>query len=161
MSMPIKQIRETIEAAGAEFRDREDEVFASESMSEAAEALEALLSPYAAFTEANESEGETWTFFIPVAGNENSLDNLRFFLDRYTKEVGDDSPYSLSALGNEVPGYAVNVLMDLANDNGYMSRYYVLAGRLSTARLEAGLGSVTGDDFLNALYKGRVRGFFE
>lgn len=161
--MKTKKIGESIKGVINLLTELEDEdIFAEHRLEEARRALEPMLTPYAAFTEDNDSEGESWTFFIPVLGNENALDNLRFFLDRYARELeaseeGGESPYSLTALGDEVLQYTVDVLLEQANDAGYMPRYNLLTGRLSSAKIEEGLGEMTGDNFLNALYKGRIR----
>jgi cobyrinic acid a,c-diamide synthase len=48
---------------------------------------------YLEFTEKNEHEGETWRYWLQVAGNEEELDKLREFVD--SEQEKGDFPYTL------------------------------------------------------------------
>lgn len=78
------------------------------------------MTTYAEFVENNDCEGETWSFFIPIEGNEEELKTLAFFVeDSETYELRID-PSSVS-----IVEYLVS-----RDEGGYMSRYNRLEGKL-------------------------------
>jgi len=76
---------------------------------------------YTQFTEYNDWEGERWNFYIPTAGNEAAIQELK---DR----LGKDEAYYFPE-GQELTEEEVDTLVRHAHD-GYMSEHTKLAGRL-------------------------------
>jgi hypothetical protein len=102
---------------------------------------------YAQFIEHNEWEGETWSFWIPLDGNENALNNLLVAMDDFNTESYelDLAPISES----KVDAFVKHA------DIGYMAAHNKLSGKLVLPDdLSAMLADEDGKD---PLYKGGIR----
>lgn len=111
------------------------------------------------FNETNEHEGETWTFWLQVNGNEGQLDKLwNLLIDANKNPDDDDEPYEefaydLSDRAEEtLSEYDVDILVKHAAGNGYMPAHNKVTGKL-TCPDSLGDGA---DD----LYKGKIRKLF-
>ncbi len=111
------------------------------------------------FDETNEHEGETWTFWLQVDGNEDQLDKLWNLLIEANKNPDDDDEeyeefaYDLSDRAEEtVFEHDVDVLVKRAAGNGYMAAHHKVVGKF-TCPDSLGDGA---DD----LYKGKIRKLF-
>lgn len=105
---------------------------------------------YACLTEANEWEGETWRFYIPVEGNEAALTRLS---EALVETLGDDSPYRVAK--KRLTAAEVETLVQTPNgDASYLPAHTQMAGRLALP--EELPGDCEGFD--NLLYKGGLRG---
>jgi hypothetical protein len=80
---------------------------------------------YVKFTEENDWEGETWHFYIPVAGNEVTLAVLAA-----TLESSPIDSYTLDL--TRIPEYEVDALVK-HTDTGYMADHTKLDGVLLLA----------------------------
>ncbi|GAA3878449.1 hypothetical protein GCM10022243_48940 [Saccharothrix violaceirubra] len=85
------------------------------------------------YVEENDWEGETWTFWLQVDGNEAGLDRLASLLadldpsSQYDTEDSEESPYTLA---DEVePEHVVDKLVEYS-DTGYMASHTKVPGRL-------------------------------
>jgi hypothetical protein len=97
---------------------------------------------YIRLTEVNEWEGETWHFYLPVAGNSEALAALKELIDN----ADDDFGFSLSETLTEDE---VDTLVRTANgDTSYLAAHTKLTGRL------------TAINDLDKLYKGQIVDFF-
>ena len=84
---------------------------------------------YAKFTEESDWEGETWHFYIPVAGNEEALKVLAEKVESW----GPNSDYELD---NEyLTEDEVDTLVEHGDDDGYMPEHNKLSGRLDVDRV--------------------------
>lgn len=96
---------------------------------------------YAKLTERNDHEGETWHFWIPMAGNEDALTRVTGLLD----PDDDEAEYQLNQ--HPTPEFEVDILVKHDESRGYMPAHTKLAGQL-----------VIPDDFdVDRLYKGGIR----
>lgn len=92
------------------------------------------------FTEHNDWEGESWSFFIPTNGNEEAIEDLRKCLAHMDDfELDED----------ETDEDEVDLLVK-NSDTGYMDEYQKLSGELV-------LGDLVGSELADALYKGGIR----
>lgn len=89
---------------------------------------------YRAFTEYNEHEGETWTFYIPVENNEIEIEELQNLCE-------NDRRYEV---GDEYTENEVDILVRHARGD-YMSDRQKLKGRLTAPKN------------IDHLYKGGIR----
>lgn len=106
------------------------------------------MTTYRRFIENNEHEGETWSFWLQVDGNEETLKLFAEQLDSAQKDRFDP-PYELT--GDTLGDHDVDVLAEYGGQ-GYMDLHTKVAGRLSIP-----------DEFehdLDLLYKGGIRDFF-
>jgi hypothetical protein len=101
---------------------------------------------YVRFTEENDWEGETWNFYIPVAGNQEALEKLQAL-------IKEDSGYFLDfSVRSESE---VDTLCACLDDcDGYMPKHQKLSGLLILPT------EVLGED-LDSLYKGGICNFME
>ncbi|MGH7743385.1 MAG: hypothetical protein ACREQ5_00990 [Candidatus Dormibacteria bacterium] len=103
---------------------------------------------YVGLTEYNEWEGETWSFYIPLADNLAALQQLAATLD----SEGDESAYELDM--TPIAGSMVDVLVGHGNyDGGYMATHNKLSGRLVITAEQ--LETINGEG--NVLHKGGIR----
>ncbi len=107
------------------------------------------------FDETNDHEGETWTFWLQVDGNENQLDKLWNLLIDAAKnpddedEEDEDFAYDLSDRSEETLAEEhVDVLVKHAAGVGYMAAHTKVVGKF-TCPDSLGDGA---DD----LYKGKI-----
>ncbi len=104
------------------------------------------------FDETNEHEGETWTFWLQVNGNEDQLDKLWNLL---IDAAGDDEDfaYDLSSYTEEtLPEEHVDVLVKHAAGDGYRAAHEKVVGRFVCPD---SLGDGADD-----LYKGKIAKLF-
>lgn len=101
---------------------------------------------YVKLTEHNEWEGETWHFYIPIAGNEDAIDMLQVALEGIDRD-------QFQLVAAPISENDVDLLVKHGGDTDYMAAHNKLEGRLVlTEEILAPLG--TGD--LDPLYKGRI-----
>lgn len=82
------------------------------------------------FDETSEHEGETWTFWLQVNGNEDQLDKLQGILASEADE-DEDFAYDLSSHSEEtLPEEHVDVLVKHAAGDGYRDAHTKVVGRL-------------------------------
>jgi hypothetical protein len=113
---------------------------------------------YVEFLEINDWEGESWSFFIPLEGNEHQLDLLETYLVDQ-ENVKFDFPYSLG--GIPIPEFEVDILVK-HSDVGYMPRYNKLSGKLDANSLLEQLEQFElGDMMKFPLYKGGIKSFMK
>ncbi|TDP29796.1 hypothetical protein [Nocardia ignorata] len=99
------------------------------------------------YTETNDHEGETWTFWLQVDGNEQPLTWLAEFLTAINAEELDPQ-YELFP-ADVISEEHVDVLVEWGG-SGYMSLHNKVVGRLTIpAKFSPG-----------DLYKGRVKNLF-
>jgi hypothetical protein len=92
--------------------------------------------------EENDWEGETWSFWIPVKGNEDEIERLTTLLKDF-----DDNGYSM---GDTATASEINVLIKHSKDEcSYMERHNKLEGLLR-------LPDKPGAEIVESLYKGGV-----
>src|SRR5690606_10442737 len=105
------------------------------------------------FREVNDFEGETWTFWLQLDGNEEELRKLFALLERESDRAGVDIPYTL-VLDDWETEEDVDVLVGFAEDTleGYAPAHQKVTGRFTCPD---SIGEY-GDD----LYKGRIVEFF-
>ena len=72
------------------------------------------------FTEINDWEGETWSWFIPIEGNEDDIEKVRALIEPM------QDVYSLSE--KQYTEEEVQTLMDAPSDTTYMDRYQKASG---------------------------------
>lgn len=101
---------------------------------------------YQRFTEINEHEGETWTFWLQTSGNEVQLAKFAALIDKINEEdeSGEDPQYSLGEVRDEE---FVDVLLE-ESDEGYMAAHTRLVG---TFTCPDDLG-----EFGDVIYKGQI-----
>lgn len=103
------------------------------------------------FIEKNEHEGETWSSWLQLTGNEEELARLRTLVDPLAEPESDDLEYALTH--DIEPEWAVDLLVEYANDEST----YAPAHRKIT-------GKFTCPDDLGEhaenIYKGGVKDFF-
>lgn len=107
-----------------------------------------MIAMYAKFVEENEWEGETWNFYIPIAGNEDALSALASALKNSYDEF---EQYRLD-LDFPIPEFEVDVLVK-HSDAGYLHYHNKLAGTLVLT--DETLTEIRGED--DPLYKGGIR----
>lgn len=95
---------------------------------------------YVKFTENNDHEGETWTFWLQLDGNEERLAELAERLGQ------DDEEYQLD-LSTQLSDSEAQVLAEHGG-TGYMAYHHKVAGRMSPP------------DSIDDLYKGGIRDLF-
>lgn len=100
---------------------------------------------YVKFTEQNDQEGETWTFWLPVEGNERALAG---FADWLAQQGDRAEEYTLDLEARE-PEERVDALVEHGG-SGYMAYHTKVSGLMSGPM----------PDGPDRLYKGGVRGFF-
>ena len=102
--------------------------------------------------EFNDWEGETWSKFIPVAGNEEALSLLQARI----KQLDQDADYP-AFLMREHAGNTEHIEALIAgSDSGYMERYARGPERLDVDKVKA-LVALDDDSVTDALYKGGIR----
>jgi hypothetical protein len=99
------------------------------------------------FTENNEWEGETWTFWLQLDGNEDEL--VRLF-GKLSAEEFDSYTLDLNTIESEG---RVEALEEYANQ-GYMSSDMVITGTFTCPETK-------GEDLDRALYKGGIEFMFK
>jgi len=78
------------------------------------------------FTEVNDNEGETWSFWLQYDGNQQAIDDFRDLLDEAEEHADDDEfPYTLTH--NIEPESVVDKLVEYA-DEGYMASHNKVMG---------------------------------
>jgi hypothetical protein len=105
------------------------------------------------FSETNEWEGETWQFYIPLAGNEKALEDLRTKLadaDLQDQDGEGDGERVFTLEADPLPEVEVDVLVANGADDGYMPEHTKLTGTLV-------LPESSGVELGQALYKGGIR----
>lgn len=106
------------------------------------------------FTETNDHEGESWTFWIQYDGNVDELDKFRLLIggDEY---LNDDDRGPVFELGHDViPEQAVDVLV-MFGGSGYMAYHTKLTGTFTCPSKPEGK---TEDWWLeDLLYKGGIK----
>jgi len=99
---------------------------------------------YVKFTEENDHEGETWTFWLPVEGNEHALAAFAEWLADQGPRVED---YNLELEARESEE-RVAALVEHGG-SGYMAYHTKVSGLMSSP-----------PDNPDRLYKGGIRGLF-
>lgn len=110
---------------------------------------------YAKLTERNEWEGETWYFWIPIEGNEDSLDSLGKAIDH----IDDESEKTTFELDlTPVPESEVDILIkhEEGDNTTYMDAHNKIAGKLVLP--EEALAQLTAGE-IQPLNKGGIRDF--
>jgi hypothetical protein len=102
--------------------------------------------------EVNDNEGETWTWWLQLDGNNEQLDRLATLLASCAADVDDldDLPFALH-LDDVEPETIVDKLVQYA-ESGYFSSHNKVVGAFTCPD---SLGY-----YADALYKGRIRDFF-
>ena len=103
--------------------------------------------------EANDHEGETWRFYIPLEGNEEALSILAELLDEDREGNRDACLYDYG-LGGVAFEDEVDTL-EKFSDGGYTAAHNKLDGKLDVTPLL----SATPTEIHAALYKGGIRDF--
>jgi hypothetical protein len=101
---------------------------------------------YIQLVENNEWEGETWHFYIPVAGNEKAIGALSTLIQLWDQDP-EEPEYAISA--KRLTEAQVDALVEYGSTGGYMAEHNKLAGRLDAEAIRD-----CGD-----LYKGSIRDF--
>lgn len=112
---------------------------------------------YVQFGEQNGHEGETWTFWLQLDGNEASLNRLRDVIAEYEEASGEESEYTLD-LDVRLPERAVDVLVEHGG-GGYMAYHTKVSGVLTVP--DDLLQHTEYGPSLDRLYKGGVQDLFE
>lgn len=115
------------------------------------------MTTYRRYTEANENEGETWTFWLQVDGNMVGLELLADRLEQLAKTPDgdmDDYPYVLE--DDQIEDRDVDVLVRFGGE-GYMALHTKVDGSLRLPKKFLA-GDPEGAEML--LYKGGVKKFF-
>lgn len=99
------------------------------------------------YTEYNDHEGETWTFWLQVDGNEDALGWLNQFLE--TINADDMDPAYQVFADQVIPEEHVDVLTTWGGE-GYMALHNKVTGKLD----------IPADFAPDDLYKGRIEGLF-
>lgn len=101
---------------------------------------------YVELIEHNDWEGETWSFWIPLDGNEEAVAKLRALL-----VAGGDDYVDMFEFGSEmVDAKELDFLRKRTKgDTGYMGRHHKLRGRLEIPDKPA-------TEVLDMLYKGGI-----
>lgn len=108
------------------------------------------------FEEENDHEGETWTFWLQVTGNEGELAKLEDLIKEYEEAQGSDSEYQLDIM-TQLSEEHVDVLVEHGGQ-GYMNYHQKVVGVLTVPDdlLEDGEYGKN----LDGLYKGGVKKLF-
>lgn len=112
------------------------------------------------FTEENDNEGETWTFWLQKDGNQKALGELLDLIEQYElANNGVFSAYQLD-LSFSVSETSVDILLEYANaySGAYMRAHHKVAGTLHTPVPQEGQDIIYVLD--DALYKGGIRDLF-
>lgn len=104
------------------------------------------------FTEINEHEGETWTFWLQRDGNEAALAQLADALDEFG---GDEYHLADTALREDV----VDVLVEHGGV-GYRPLHTKVTGHLEVPTNLLAVDEDSGDVLQDGLYKGGVQRLF-
>jgi hypothetical protein len=100
---------------------------------------------YIKFTEENDSEGETWDFYIPVEGNMEAIK----LLDRCIASEEAEDEYCIDLL--EIPENEVDILCKHTR-SGYYDYENKLEGILR-------LPDISDSELMGQLYKGGIKDF--
>lgn len=123
---------------------------------------------YLRLDEHNEWEGERWSFYIPVEGNETALQELR----QAIVEMEAEGEHSFTLSTRRGKESAVDRRCARPSATGYLSRHNKLEGRLNLRRLlhptseeeqevrDHGATSAT-QYMADVLYKGGIRDLME
>jgi hypothetical protein len=115
--------------------------------------------PFVKFVENNDHEGEKWTFWLQVHGNESALDKLADVIRQY-EEANDAGPgwseYRLHE-GTVIPERDVDVLVKHGG-GGYMNNHNKVTGTLQVPDDLLGDGEYGKN--LDRLYKGGIENLF-
>lgn len=107
---------------------------------------------YAVLTENCEWEGETWQFYIPLTGNEDSLAGLLGAVRRLNSRFPSaDEPFELDL--TPISEGEVDTLVKQGGDTTYMAAHNKLEGRLVLT--DEVLAELAGGS-MDPLYKGRI-----
>ncbi len=105
------------------------------------------------FNETNDHEGETWTFWLQVNGNEDQLDKLWNLLDEANVDGDEDFDFELFNHAEQtVPEEHVDALVEHGNRDGYMAEHHKVTGKLVCPDSIGEYGDV--------LYKGDITKLF-
>lgn len=107
---------------------------------------------YTEFRETNEWEGERWSFWLRVEGNETELEKLRSLLSQ--QDTDTQAQYRFT--GHRLEEYTLDQLLVVYSEDGemgYLPRHQKVDG---TFTCPPDLG-----EYGNALYKGSITKFFE
>ncbi len=111
---------------------------------------------YVKFVEDNDHEGETWTFWLQLDGNEVEMDRLERVLDEYESRIEGDSEYMIDT-GVELPEHDVDVLVEHGGE-GYMANHTKVQGVLTVPD-----GLIEDTDYgpeIDRFYKGGIKSLF-
>ena len=111
------------------------------------------MTTFAKLTEDNEHEGETWHFYIPIEGNEESIGQLFEAIAVLDQDVDEQYALDLTPL----PEGEVDILVKHA-DMGYMANHTKLAGVLT---LPDDFDKRMADEDGDLLYKGQIREYMK
>lgn len=96
--------------------------------------------------ETNEHEGEHWSFWLQLDGNEAAIEGLIFLIQ------GEDLEDQYEFTGVQADDWEVDVLTNKGNFGyGYMSQHHKVEGKL---KLPNGFQ-------VNDIYKGKIEKFFK
>lgn len=101
---------------------------------------------YLDFVEHNDWEGESWHFYIPVAGNEEAIEKFKIIINAINETSGDEYEIGKEMLKEE----EVDTLVRFGGQ-GYYSNHNKLEGKLVIKKLQKAL-----DDDDDPLYKGGI-----
>lgn len=102
------------------------------------------------FEETNEHEGETWSWWLQVDGNDKEIAKLTILLDQVEQDLGYELDYSVY-LEDEEPEDVVDKLVEYA-DEGYGLSHNKVTGKFTCPD---DLG-----EYADKLYKGGINDFF-
>jgi hypothetical protein len=113
--------------------------------------------PYVKLVEKNEHEGETWTFWLQIDGNEANLRRLCDVLAEYEEASDEASEYTLD-LDVRLSDHDVDGLVEHGG-GGYMAYHTKVTGVLTVP--EGLLERTEYGPSLDRLYKGGIKGLFK
>lgn len=111
--------------------------------------------------EKNDWEGETWHFYVPLAGNEEAVDIVEDFVKRLAAECDHPSDLSYTCKREKLH---LDTVAKLGGSSGYMDEHNVIE-KLDLAKVRAvdwhALEPRSGDEpaLKDHLYKGGLRNF--
>jgi len=95
---------------------------------------------YVKFTEINDNEGEEWNFYLPIAGNEDKIEELKCII------AEDEECYCIS---DELLEESEVDVLEKHGGSGYMSYHNKCTGKLTLTK-----------NTLDDLYKGGIMSMF-
>jgi hypothetical protein len=112
------------------------------------------------FIEVNDWEGETWNFYIPVAGNEEAVALLKEQLARVVAvDTNHESEHPYSISDKLRTSSQITTLTRFDDHCSYMAGHNLLEGTLTLPPFPKGLTQKTAQDWEGQFYKGGITNF--